>query len=137
MRNIMLAPFGAPPSTTERISFFQVEVLDTNNTRLGVINTDAMALVLQEFGFAVMDTQKTTDLSFGQATFLMRQGKKMKRKGESCYYYLTINPEGHYEPETLWVIYPDNEKYNNSMSGLPLKDVLAKDWEVLIESEKG
>jgi hypothetical protein len=130
MRNIMLAPLGAPPSTTERISYFQVEVLDAHNSRVGVINTDAMALVLQEFGFAVLDTQKTTELSFGQAVFFMRQGKRVRRKNESCYYYLD---KTSYDPEVLFVIYPDSPNYNNSLNHLPVKDILARDWEIVSE----
>src|SRR5688500_3974613 len=88
MQQIMLAPFGAPPTTQERISFFQVEILDATESRIGVINTDAMAIALQNLGFAVLDTQKRENLTFGQALFMMKQGKALRRSEWTDHYVL-------------------------------------------------
>ncbi len=113
----MLAPYGAPPLRDERICFFQVEVLDAAGTKIGVINTDAMALALQEYGFAVLDTKQEKSLTFGQALFFMKQGKSVKLKDQI--FYLS---------QDLLVV--EDGELKTGLSHVPMYLLLDTNWEL-------
>jgi hypothetical protein len=122
MEKIMLAPLGAPPATQERISFFQCEIVDAGQARIGVVGTDDMAIALQNLGFAVIDTRKVKGLTFGQAVFVMKQGKKVKRSEWTDKHFI-------YDGAAFSKFNGDGKGY--FISSIECQDIIANDWMIL------